>query len=170
MRYDVEINGRLRRVDVCRADGRFSVALDATEWAVDAVRVDRHTWSLLIGDGRSYPVTVVPAASAGELAVSVGAVTVGVRLNPRRRHRSHDSVHHGVGPQRIVAPMPGKIVRVLVESGERVRVRQPIIVIEAMKMENELRAQVDGVVVEVHGREGQSVEAGTLVAVVEARS
>jgi biotin carboxyl carrier protein len=64
--------------------------------------------------------------------------------------------------------MPGKVVRVLVKQGDPVRARQAIAVIEAMKMENELRAGRDGVVVELPVTAGQSVEAGTLIAVVAA--
>ena len=64
--------------------------------------------------------------------------------------------------------MPGKVVRVLVKPGEQVRARQPLVVIEAMKMENELRAVGDGVVAEINVAEGQSVDAGALVAVVRA--
>ena len=79
------------------------------------------------------------------------------------------AAHSGSGPQRLVAPMPGKVVRVLVKAGDTVRARQPIVVIEAMKMENELRAGRDGVVAEMQVREGQSVEAGTLLAVVSQR-
>jgi biotin carboxyl carrier protein len=65
-----------------------------------------------------------------------------------------------------VAPMPGKIVRVLVEPGDRVRARQALVVIEAMKMENELRAARDGTVAEVQAREEMSVDAGTLLVVI----
>ena len=72
----------------------------------------------------------------------------------------------GSGPQRIVSPMAGKIVRVLVKSGEAVRARQPLVVVEAMKMENELRALRDGTVVEIYAREGTSVDAGALLVVV----
>jgi len=67
---------------------------------------------------------------------------------------------------RIVAPMPGKIVRVLVRTGEAVRARQPLVVIEAMKMENELRAAGSGTVAEIQVTDGQSVEAGALLAVI----
>jgi biotin carboxyl carrier protein len=64
--------------------------------------------------------------------------------------------------------MPGKVVRVLVQAGQAVRARQPIVVIEAMKMENELRAGHDGTVTELQARDGQSVEAGALLAVITA--
>jgi len=63
--------------------------------------------------------------------------------------------------------MPGKVVRVLVKSGDQVRARQPLVVVEAMKMENELRALLDGTVADVQVREGQSVDAGALLVVVQ---
>ncbi len=59
--------------------------------------------------------------------------------------------------------MPGKVVRVLVKPGDAVRARQPVVVVEAMKMENELRAGRDGTVAEIHAREGTSVDAGALL-------
>ena len=63
----------------------------------------------------------------------------------------------------MTAPMPGKVLRILVRPGEMVEIRQPLAVIEAMKMENELRALCDGVVAEVHATERQSVDAGALL-------
>ncbi len=117
----------------------------------------------------SYDVTVAPDGASGQLAVSVGTRSVMVSLNGRRRgHRRADGAQPGGGVQRIVAPMPGKIIRVPVRPGDAVRARQPVVVIEAMKMENELRAARDGVVTEIHAREGQSVEAGELLAVIAA--
>jgi biotin carboxyl carrier protein len=71
------------------------------------------------------------------------------------------------GPARLVAPMPGRIVRVLAEPGQQVEAGQGLVVMEAMKMENELRAPRAGRVAEVHARERQNVEAGTLLLVVE---
>ena len=95
----------------------------------------------------------------------VGATPVAVTLNGRRRWgRKDDGAGAGSGPQRLVAPMPGKVVRVLVKAGDAVTARQPVVVVEAMKMENELRASRDGTVAEVHVREGQSVDAGALLA------
>ena len=73
----------------------------------------------------------------------------------------------GTGPQRVAAPMPGKIVKVLVQPGDAVEARQGLVVVEAMKMENELRAQRPGTVTDVRVQEGMSVEAGTVLVVVE---
>ena len=71
------------------------------------------------------------------------------------------------GPLRILAPMPGKVVRVLVERGQSVRVRQPVVVVEAMKMENALRSDRDGTVADVLVGPGASVEAGALLVVIQ---
>ena len=73
----------------------------------------------------------------------------------------------GTGPQRVLAPMPGKVVRVLVKAGDEVTARQGLVVVEAMKMENELRSARQGRVRDVLVVEGQSVEAGTALIVVE---
>jgi biotin carboxyl carrier protein len=187
--YEIEVAGRIRQVNVSRVDGRFAVTVDGATWMVDAARVDEHTWSLLVdreghegrvSEGRpadaapagfpgvsrsaSYEITVDGEPSA--LRIRVGAVPVTVALGRRRagRHDVHDD--SGSEPQRIVAPMPGKVVRVLVEMGAEVRARQPVVVVEAMKMENEVRASRDGAVLEILAKEGQSVEAGSLLAVL----
>ena len=85
----------------------------------------------------------------------------------RRWARKEEGARAAAGPQRIGAPMPGKIVRVLVRRGDLVVARQPLVVVEAMKMENELRAARDGTVSEIHVAEGQSVDAGALLVVVQ---
>ena len=116
--------------------------------------------------GASYDVGFASDAATGLLHVRVGTTTVPVSLNGRRR-RHDDPGHAGAGPQRIVAPMPGKIVRVGVAPGEAVRARQTVVVIEAMKMENELKAARDGTVAELHAQEGASVDAGALLVVIQ---
>jgi biotin carboxyl carrier protein len=83
------------------------------------------------------------------------------------RQRKEGAGAHGGGPQRVTAPMPGKIVRLLVKAGDEVKAKQGLVVVEAMKMENELRAARDGRVREVPAAEGQSVEAGAVLLIVE---
>ena len=166
LQHDVEIQGRTRRVVVERTGDRLTIAIDGRTFRVDAARVDRQTLSLLVA-GRSYDVTVTPDAASAQLAVHVGTTPLLVALDGRRRREKQaDDVPAGTGPQRIVAPMPGKVVRLLVRSGETVRARQPVVVVEAMKMENELRAGRDGTVAEIHTQEGLSVDAGALLVVI----
>ena len=195
MHHEVEINGRIRQVVVHRADQGFAVVVDGRAWQVLAAPVDLHMLSLLIARGLesfsttgagkttpdlttvlSYEVTLAPDPASARLVVNVAGPAVSaerrttralVTLNGRRsRGSGSERAQPGSGPQRIVSPMPGKIVRVLVKSGEAVRARQPLVVVEAMKMENELRALRDGTVVEIYAREGTSVDAGALLVVV----
>ena len=175
MQYELAINGRLRKVSVNRAGTRFMVAVDGEEFVVDAARVDSYMLSLLIdgangsaGAPVSQEVTVSPDAATKQLAVRVGPMRVLVGLNSRRRWgQAGEAGAAGGGPQRVTAPMPGKIARILVKPGDAVQPRQPLIVVEAMKMENELRAVREGTVAEVHVKAGVSVDAGALLLVVQ---
>jgi len=88
-------------------------------------------------------------------------------VDGRRFRRAGADVDGGSGTQRILAPMPGRIVRVLVRPGEEVAARQGLVVIEAMKMENELTAVRSGRVTEVVVTAGSSVESGRLLVVIE---
>jgi biotin carboxyl carrier protein len=187
MNYEVEIGGKRRQVVVARSGGGFAVSVDGRTRHVDASRLDPMTLSLLVdsvpppehnapgrqaaagqGGGPVYNVGIAPGLAAGELQVYVGTVPVAVAVNGRRRYgQKHAGSGAGSGPQRVVAPMPGKIVRVLVAAGETVSARQPVVVVEAMKMENELRAGREGTIAEIHVRQGMSVEAGTLLLVIQ---
>ena len=167
MQYDIEVQGRLRRVAVQRTDGLFDVAVDGRTWRVDAARIDAKSMSLVVHPGAaSYDVGFATDAATGLLSVRVGTTQVAVVINGRRGKRD-DVGHAAAGPQRMTAPMPGKIVRVPVHAGDAVRARQTVVVIEAMKMENELRSRAAGTVTEVRAVEGSSVEAGAILIVVE---
>jgi len=165
----MEVGGRLRQVAVERAGDGFAVELDGRTWRVDASRVDAHTLSLILDndvDSRTgSEVTIVPGRTAGQFTIQIGALPIAVTVNGRRRVGASNRA--AAGPQRIAAPMPGKIVRVFVRPGDAVTARQPLVVVEAMKMENELRASRDGTVAEVHVREGLSVEAGAPLIVIQ---
>lgn len=181
--FVVTVDGREWKVDAARVDAQTlsllvseTVRLKADTTSAETIRLKPDpTGKQPVGSDfrrtssrtSSYEATVTPDPATGQLRVRVGPNVMGVALNGRRRWgRKEEGSHSGPGPQRIVAPMPGKVVRVLVELGQAVQARQPIVVIEAMKMENELRAGRDGTVTELSVRNGQSVEAGALVAVI----
>jgi hypothetical protein len=183
VRYEIEVNGRLRQVTVQRTDDGFGVIVDGREYALDVARVSDHALSMLLRpgeqgrsrsrnepgigpNGRSYEVSFSPDPVTGGFQVRVGEALIPVSMNGRRRWGQREDGGAASGPQRIVAPMPGRISRVLVRKGEAVRARQPVVVIEAMKMENELRALGDGTLAEIHVQDGQSVDAGALLAVI----
>jgi biotin carboxyl carrier protein len=160
---ELEVQGLVRKVQVAHKRGRFEILLDGVAHSVDAVPIEPGRWSLLMADGRSHEVVVVANGHEGAATVLVDGslVPIGVR-DPRRRPDAAGG-HAADGPIRIVAHMPGKVVRVLAAPGDAVSARQSVIVVEAMKMENELRAPRAGIVGEVLVREGALVEAGTLL-------
>ena len=108
----------------------------------------------------------MPGGESGEVLVGLRGRTIGVTVNGRRSAHAEGALH-GHGQVAIVAPMPGRVVRVLVANGDQVDVRQPVLVVEAMKMENELRAPRAGHVKEIAVAPGTSVEAGRVLAVIE---
>jgi biotin carboxyl carrier protein len=168
MYYELEIGGRTRRAVVTKLGDGFAVTVDGRRFHVDAVRVDAYTLSLLVDKVCSHEVGVASDATGAHLVVRVGATTMAVGLNGRRRTRRTTAASGATaGPQRVVAPMPGKVLRVPVKVGDSVSAGQPLVVVEAMKMENELRAGRDGTVADIHAREGMSVEAGALLVIIQ---
>jgi len=158
----------VRQVTLDRTGGRFAASIDGRVRRVDVARIGAHTMSLLVDDGvRTYDIGVTGSPATGLLHVRVGTTIIDVAVNGGRRRRHDRGAEAGSGPQRIVAPMPGRIVRVGVKTGDAVRARQTVVVVEAMKMENELKAARDGVVGELRAVEGASVEAGALLVVIQ---
>jgi biotin carboxyl carrier protein len=168
VQYEVEIGGRRRQVAVIRAGDGFAVSVDGRTRHVDAVRIGARTLSLVLDSVCSNEVSIAADPVSGQLTVYAGSTPIAVTLNGRRRWgRNDEAAASGSGPERLVAPMPGKVVRVLVKAGDLVTARQSVVVVEAMKMENELRATREGTVAEIHVREGMSVDAGALLLVIQ---
>ena len=171
MTLEVEINGKIRVVSiepVADAADRYTVTVDGKARVMDAREVDSATLSLIaVDDGSCEEVEIVESAVAGELLVRTRDGLLPVMVNGRRRRRASADVGGAAGEQRIVAPMPGKIIRILVAPGAEVKARQGVVVIEAMKMECELASPKAGHVKEIAVEVGASVEKGRLLAVVE---
>jgi len=170
VQYDVEVGGRIRRVALVRSGVGFAITVDDRPYHVDAARTGTHALSLLVdtgvaGDPQSFEVALADDGRGGAFA-TVNGIPIPVAVN-RRRGGGGSGGAAPEGPRSVTAPMPGRVVRVLVSAGDRVAARQPVVVVEAMKMENELRAAGEGTVAEVRAREGESVEAGALLVVIE---
>ena len=182
MTLHITVGGRAHLVNVTRQGDKFLVSVDGRQREAD-VKVVNGVWSLLVGPlhveagisqprgvgrpGGSYEVTL-SASSEGVTTVHVDGVPVEVLVAPTRRPGAGIASRSvGEGPQRVTAPMPGKIVKLLVKQGDKVQPQQGVVVVEAMKMENELRARAAGTVTEVRVTEGSSVEAGAILVVLE---
>lgn len=175
MTFEIAAGNHVHTVSIARKGPLLHVAIGDRTVVVDARRVGELELSLLLStEGGVQPLHSVDAAlaahkTAGDFDVHVAGRTipVQVRLAGGFGRQKKTGPAAGTGPQRITAPMPGKIVRVLVKPGDEVKARQGLVVVEAMKMENELRAARDGRVRDVSVVEGQSVDAGALLLVVE---
>jgi biotin carboxyl carrier protein len=176
MIFEVAIGDRVRTVGVARKGAVLHVELDGRTHVVDARRVNDAIISLLVQpEGGSMPSRSIDAAfagrsAAGEFDVHLDGRTIALEIRPAGsfgRQKKEGAGAQGSGPQRLLAPMPGKVVRVLVKPGDEVKARQGLVVVEAMKMENELRAARDGRVRDVSVKEGQSVDAGAVLAIIE---
>jgi biotin carboxyl carrier protein len=171
MELQVEINGRVKTVSVEPVEGHFRVTIDGRERLVDSAAVDAETFSLicLSDDRTSQEVGLSGTPMPGEVAVHMasGVVSARVLTGGASRFGRGSGAAQAAGSQQILAPMPGKVVKVLVKKGDTVTVRQGLVVVEAMKMENELRSPKDGIVADVLVSEGVSVEAGRLLVVVD---
>jgi biotin carboxyl carrier protein len=164
MMFEATVDGRTFKVEVRANEGRYTVVLDERPLEVDLQEAGPHFASLLVG-GESHSVGLAPAP--GGFTVVVDEDVFSVELQNQAHGGSRPRPKAEAGPLKVTAPMPGKLVRVLVLAGQEIAAGQGLVVVEAMKMENELRAPRAGRVKELLVKEGQAVETGALLAVVE---
>ena len=166
MKYQVEINGSRRTVEFTPPSGPAAPTMFSIEdraVVAEAVRVSASAYSILIG-GRSIEATI--EENPRGLIVRAGGREFQVRVfDPRSWRRGRGAGVELEGRQQLVAPMPGKIVRVLAATGQQVEAGQGLLVIEAMKMQNDVRSPKSGTVEKLVS-EGQTVNAGEILAVV----
>jgi biotin carboxyl carrier protein len=146
--------------------GIYQVQIAGKVHRVDAFRHDYGTISLLV-DTQSYSVQLDHAAT--DVKVRIRGSTYAIEMLDERRLRMRRAAGRFTveGRQTLTAPMPGKVVKVLARAGDDVKEGQGVLVIEAMKMENEMKSPKDGKVVELHVVEGQAVEGGAKLAAIE---
>jgi len=164
MLYDITIDGKKYRLDLNRADGRWSCRLDGRELEIDPILTRPDVLSLRIGD-LAYEVKSERVANELHLWVGSTCFTVEVRDPRSLRGRTRAADDHG--PRKITAPMPGKVVRLLVHEGDEVEPGSGVAVVEAMKMQNEIKSPKKGIIQKILVSEGSAVNAGDVLAIVE---
>ena len=170
-RLHVEVAGQERVVTlepVGTGDTRFALSWDDTTYEVDVSRLRPGRLSLIIpGAGHASREVSGHETTPGELLLGIGGLQVRARVTDGRSRRMAAATLAD-GDHVIATPMPGRVVRVLVASGDAVTAGQGLAVVEAMKMENEVAAPVAGVVTDVRAAAGDSVETGAVLVVVTA--
>ena len=165
MLYNVTINGKNYRLELERAEAGWRCRLDGREMQVDAVLTRRDVLSVLIG-GKAYEIKRERTAADSHLWI--GGVGYAAELrDPRSLHSRRGAAVDEKGPRKLLAPMPGKVVRVLIGEQQAVEAGQSILVVEAMKMQNEIKSPKKGTVQKIVAAEGANVNAGDVLAIVE---
>ena len=166
MNVDVMVNGRPWKVAVERGEqgGTFTVTIKGKSRVVDASWIDADTLSLIdAGIAREIR---LHARDTGAIGVEFGGKLYEAVVSKQKRDLGALAALGELGPACIKAPMPGRVVRVLVAVGDHVTAKQAVIVVEAMKMENELRTLRDGTVKEIAVAPGAAVETGAVLVVI----
>jgi biotin carboxyl carrier protein len=162
VKYEIIIDGKAAALStdgkrfMYHAEGGAAIQRDYSAAALGDER-----WSVLI-NGRSYAVTLL-----GESEVWVNGRVFHVEVFDPRSLRGSRSAAEGSGPQTVAAPMPGRVIRLLVEAGQEVEAGQGLVVVEAMKMQNEMKSPRAGRVAEVRAAAGATVAAGDVLVVIE---
>jgi biotin carboxyl carrier protein len=171
--FEVEAAGARRTIEVQRGREGWAITVDGRAMSASVSQVGPR-WSLLYRSAdssappRSYEAVLEPRHRGDQLVrINGRAVTVSFVEHLRRAGLGAGSSAGATGPKDLLAPMPGRIVKVLVKAGDRVAAGQGLVVVEAMKMENELRAPRDGTVAAVRVSEGMSVDGRAVLIVVE---
>ena len=163
MKISARTGSKVHEITIERQNGLYVLEIDGERRIVDALKLESDFYSIVM-ENRSYEVSV--EADGDRYFVRHGAAEQIVELtDPGRRAREDRGVAEG--PQEVVTVMPGKIVRLLVNEGDNVAEGQGVVIVEAMKMENEIASPKDGKVAAIKVEPGQAVEVGTTLVVIE---
>lgn len=169
MKFEVALNGtggaKKHTVELQPTDTGYCIALDGQVIQADATMVAPNIISVLIG-GQAFEVHVTPSLD-GKIKLQSGPHEFTAELqDPRSWQGRRHGTLEAEGRQQIIAPMPGKVIRLLVQAGDPVEAGQGLVVVEAMKMQNEIRSPKRGKVERLQVKEGQAVNAGEVLCVV----
>ncbi len=165
MKFEAQLGGETVPIEVTGEGGHFTVTVGGEAHAVDARQAAEGIWSLLLG-ATSYTVDV--SERDGVYVVEVDGESYRIRVEEETRYIIRTrGAKAGAGGQVLKAPMPGKVTLIEVTVGQAVKPGDGLIVLEAMKMENEFRSSVTGTVKEVRVQMGQAVNPGDVLVVIE---
>jgi 3-methylcrotonyl-CoA carboxylase alpha subunit len=159
VKYFAAVNGKTFEVQVVERLGRLEVAVDGRPFDLEFHEVDELGQTVVLHAGQSYALSI--DGGAAEATVTLAGHRYDVALEDERERAAHAAERAaGRGGGVVTAIMPGVVVEVLAQKGQRVEKGAPLLILSAMKMQNEIGAIADGVVLDVHVAPGQAVSAG----------
>lgn len=171
--YEISVGGKTHKVELeaaatehtSNAERKYRVRLDGREITVSCVRVNEGSLSLIV-NCESYDVHCERTAEALQIAL-LGAIYECTVSDPRSLRTRKKAGVADSGEQKLIASMPGKVVRIITAVGDQIKAGQGILVIEAMKMQNEVRSPKDGQLKKLLVHQGANVVAGKVLAIIE---
>ncbi|HEY2846407.1 MAG TPA: biotin/lipoyl-containing protein [Pyrinomonadaceae bacterium] len=161
MKFNVELDGSPREVELTRDGRNVTATVDAREYILDASEPEPGVF-LLKHEGR-----VFEAYTTNKTVTIAGRTFDTNVIDPKRLRGSGSGDEAEHGHAEIRTAMPGKVVRILQASGDAVTKGEGVIVVEAMKMQNELKAPKDGIIADIKVAEGDTVSAGDVLVVID---
>lgn len=169
MKLVAELNDETHEVEIKRGDGlNLTAEIDGRVYELEASEPELNVY-LFKHANRIYQIFVSPNEKAGEpFAVNAGNQNYEIKIvDPKRLRGSGAGSSQTEGASEIKTAMPGKVVKVLVETGAEIKQGDGVIIVEAMKMQNEMKAPKDGTIKEIRFPEGATVNAGDVLAIIE---
>lgn len=168
MKLNAQITGESHTLSLNLNDGLVNAVIDGRTYDLEVRHLPGGEYLLLHG-ASVYKCRIDDSSNTRDsFSINLSGKTYDVTItDPRRLPRGKAIAGHDHGAAEIVSPMPGKVVRVLVEPGATVKVGDGIIVVEAMKMQNEMKAPKAGVVISINAKDGATVNAGEVLAVID---
>ncbi len=163
MKLSVKVRDHMHDVVVTRQNGHYVVEIDGHRHEVDSRKLENNFYSFVMAE-RSYEVSV--ERDGDTYKVRRGAAQLDVTISDPSR-QAREALATAAGPEKVVSHMPGRVVRVLVAEGDEVEVGAGLVVVEAMKMENEIASIKGGKVTKIVVAPGDAVEGGALLLVIE---
>ncbi len=168
MKLQAEIGSENYEIEIRREGEKIFARVDDRNYELEASEVEPNVY-LLKNENKIYEIFVSPQANLSEpFEVKVKNQTFEINLiDPKRLHGAGASSANADGIAEIKTAMPGKLVRILTEVGAEIAQGEPVLVVEAMKMQNEMKSPKDGVVKEIRFSEGATVNAGDVLAIID---
>ncbi len=168
MKLIAELDDKKHDIEIKREGNSVFAEIDGRKYELEVSEPESNVY-LFKKDGKIYEIFVSPRQNTSEpfhVNVKGSEFEIGI-IDPKRLRGAGSGVEHGDGLAEIKTTMPGKVVRVLTEQGAVIKTGEGVIVVEAMKMQNEMKSPKDGVVKEIRFGEGATVNSGDVLAIIE---
>jgi biotin carboxyl carrier protein len=168
MSYEIRINDRNSTIELLsRSGNQIQVVIDNKTYELDIVEVERGVYSILL-DNRSFNVELVEGKSARSYIVNTLYETFDVEIiDAESKYQTNRRKDEGTDQKAISSPMPGKVVRILVNEGDHVVAGQTVVIVSAMKMESEYKVKQDRVIKKVLVKEGDTINGDQPLIIIE---